>query len=352
MTQSDISVIIPVYNVAKYLPQCMDSLLAQQGACFEAILIDDGSTDGSGDICEKYAKLDPRVSVIHKENGGVASARNIGMDNARGRFLSFLDPDDYLEPDALRILWNAQQKSGSDFTRGGHRTVFDEEYPKNSLTKIDSPQQPRTWLYYVEEENGLPALHYIGGCWAALLKAELVREHRLRHPEHMVVCSDVLFNLQVARVLKTYKYVDQTVYVYRRQAENSLTSTYSANKSFRSGQAVYALGAVYDYIVEQGTPRIQAETAMGNMYTNRAIRYLVALAADSCNGDEKRAFETFREFCATPLLHRMIRHYDPSTGKGKSVILPWLIRFGMGRTAFYLCRHKAIKRYLRKRNQP
>ena len=95
------SVIIPVYNVEKYLRKCVDSVLAQDNANMEVILIDDGSPDNSGAICDEYAEKDTRVKVIHKENGGLSTARNVGLDIARGEFITFVDSDDYLLPNTF-----------------------------------------------------------------------------------------------------------------------------------------------------------------------------------------------------------------------------------------------------------
>lgn len=98
MKLSLISVIIPVYNVEKYLTRCLDSVLAQTYTNLEILLIDDGSTDASGKICDKYARQDKRVRVFHKPNGGVSSARNMGLDNASGDYIGFVDSDDYIDP--------------------------------------------------------------------------------------------------------------------------------------------------------------------------------------------------------------------------------------------------------------
>src|SRR5690606_27273688 len=91
-----VSVIIPVYNAEKYLRECIDSVLAQTFDDFELLLINDGSTDGSGKICDEYAQKDARVKVFHKENGGVSSARNLGLDNAKGEWITFIDSDDWI----------------------------------------------------------------------------------------------------------------------------------------------------------------------------------------------------------------------------------------------------------------
>ena len=94
-----ISVIVPVYNVAAWLPRCVDSVLTQTYQNLEILLIDDGSTDASGEICDAYAEKDPRIRVIHKKNGGLSSARNAGLDVSNGQYIGFVDSDDWIEPE-------------------------------------------------------------------------------------------------------------------------------------------------------------------------------------------------------------------------------------------------------------
>ena len=99
-----VSVIIPVYNVSRYLPQCLDSVTGQTYQNLEIVIIDDGSTDRSGDICDQYAERDDRIRVIHSENRGLASARNLGLENIRGDYISFIDSDDWIEPHTIETL--------------------------------------------------------------------------------------------------------------------------------------------------------------------------------------------------------------------------------------------------------
>ena len=119
-----ISVIVPVYNVAGYLPQCVDSILSQDYGDLEVILIDDGSTDGSGEICDRYAAQDSRVRVIHQKNGGAAAAKNAGLRLATGEYLAFADSDDYLEPGAYGFLMKALLETGADAAQGSFREVY------------------------------------------------------------------------------------------------------------------------------------------------------------------------------------------------------------------------------------
>lgn len=119
-----ISVIVPVYNVAQYLPQCLDSILSQDHRALQVILIDDGSTDDSGAVCDAYAAKDPRVTVLHQKNAGAAAAKNAGLRIATGTYLSFVDSDDYLEPNVYGYMLQVLRDSGADAAQ----FAFREEY--------------------------------------------------------------------------------------------------------------------------------------------------------------------------------------------------------------------------------
>lgn len=121
-----VSVIIPVYNVEKYLEECVDSVLAQTYTDWEAILVDDGATDSSGRMCDAYAAKDPRIRVIHRENGGLSAARNTGLKAARGEYVYFLDSDDYIEPDTLALLLKTAEREQADVVFFDGYVFFDE----------------------------------------------------------------------------------------------------------------------------------------------------------------------------------------------------------------------------------
>src|SRR5204863_120826 len=113
-----ISVVVPIYNVEAYLEPCLESLAAQTHTDFEAVLVDDGSTDGSAAIAEAFAQRDPRFRLVRQPNGGLSRARNTGIDHAKGEFLAFLDSDDMLPPNAYELLLGALDSTGSDFASG------------------------------------------------------------------------------------------------------------------------------------------------------------------------------------------------------------------------------------------
>ena len=116
MSTEKVSIIIPVYNVAQYLDKCMESVLSQSYHNTEVLLVDDGSTDGSGALCDGWAKKDPRIEVLHKKNGGLSDARNAGLDAAHGEYLVFVDSDDYIADDMVQKLYDALKKNNADMS--------------------------------------------------------------------------------------------------------------------------------------------------------------------------------------------------------------------------------------------
>ncbi len=109
-----LSIIVPVYNVEKYLHKCVDSILSQTLTDFECILVDDGSTDNSSVICDEYAAKDPRIVVIHKQNGGLSSARNTGLDISQGDYIGFVDSDDWIEPEMYMYMYTYANDNSCD----------------------------------------------------------------------------------------------------------------------------------------------------------------------------------------------------------------------------------------------
>ncbi len=127
-----LSVIVAVYNIAAYLPECLDSIRSQDYENLEVILIDDGATDNSGQICDRYAALDPRIRVIHQKNGGAAAAKNAGLRIATGEYLTFVDGDDFLDPNVYGYMMSVLKESAADAAHFGFRYVYrtkKEDYP-------------------------------------------------------------------------------------------------------------------------------------------------------------------------------------------------------------------------------
>lgn len=142
-----VSVIVPIYNVARYLPVCLDSILAQTYRDFELILVDDGSPDECPAICDEYAGKDGRIRVIHKRNGGVSSARNAGIKISCGKFIVFIDPDDYIDADLLEYALDCHGSTGADIVVCGYRRVDEDgtllldEVARRQKVEVFSPEE-------------------------------------------------------------------------------------------------------------------------------------------------------------------------------------------------------------------
>jgi glycosyltransferase involved in cell wall biosynthesis len=142
MNKELISVIVPVYNVEKYLANCIESIIHQTYDRLEIILVDDGATDSSGEIADKYAGQDKRIKVLHKKNGGLSDARNAGIKAAKGNFIAFVDSDDWVEPDYINKLFEAAYRTGADITICNYRLVFESgkmKRPKDviKITRVE-----------------------------------------------------------------------------------------------------------------------------------------------------------------------------------------------------------------------
>lgn len=160
MSEIKVSVIVPVYNVEKYLEECVDSLIGQTLKEIEILLIDDGSTDSSGEICDRYAQAYENISVIHKSNGGLGDARNVGFSNAKGKYVYFIDSDDYLELGALEYLYEEAEKNQLDVILFSAESFSDEEdiefnpeeYKRtNFLNEVKSGEELFCNLYSAKE---------------------------------------------------------------------------------------------------------------------------------------------------------------------------------------------------------
>lgn len=162
-----ISVIIPVYNVAEYLPACLDSVLTQDYGELEVILIDDGSKDNSGTICDNYAAADSRVKVIHQQNGGAAAAKNAGLRIATGEYLSFVDGDDYLEPNAYGYMTAALKDMGADAIHCNFREIYQNRSEDSLVNRGRTVVNSREYLLRFTKDWSCPLL------WNKLYKRSL-----------------------------------------------------------------------------------------------------------------------------------------------------------------------------------
>lgn len=215
-----ISVIMPVYNVEVYLSDAIESVLGQSFADFEFIIVDDGSTDSSSDICKKYAALDGRITVCSKKNGGLSSARNYGISKAAGDYLFFIDSDDMIAPDCLERLYGALVQSGADVAVANHQKFFD----KLETRKGDDAVSLLSGRKYVRDIFGPRCIGSYA--WGKLFPRYLFKDRLFpegRLYEDMFTIPYLLYDL------KKIAYIKTPLYLYR-QRQGSILKTFSLNR--------------------------------------------------------------------------------------------------------------------------
>ncbi len=222
-----ISLIIPIFNSAEYLSDCLDSVLEQTFEDFEVILVNDGSTDNSDDICKAYAERDKRIKYIWQENQGVCVARNTGLDNAIGEMIYFMDSDDRIEMKGLEILYNEYLKTDADMVVAD--LYFDINGKRRRIRVFGNPitTASRDWIdryemacigYGYNPDPGTPkSIPGLGSLWNKLFKKKVIEDNNIRFDPYVLgIYEDNLFVLNYLEHCKYISYVPEAVYIYRK----------------------------------------------------------------------------------------------------------------------------------------
>lgn len=219
-----ISIIVPVYNIENYLPRCMDSLFAQTCPAFEVILVDDGSTDSSGVLCDRYAAQDPRIQILHKKNGGLSSARNAGLDAARGQYIMFLDGDDYLAPCALRLLSEVVAEVGDfDFIQFHYaETDGSWQAAPTQTVSIQICTELREMFCYIYQHGGVAA----SAC-TKLYQAALIKKLRFREG---IAHEDEELATRMLPQCRRVVYTDLVIYGYIMRNGSIIHGSFNPHK--------------------------------------------------------------------------------------------------------------------------
>lgn len=218
-----ISVIVPVYNVEDYLHRCIDSILSQTYRDFELILVDDESTDNSGSICEDYKRVDNRVHVIHKKNGGVSSARNAGISVATGEFITFFDSDDYVKEDYLQRMIQSIEENNADLSVCG----FDEVGENGNIINTFVEEERTVQLYNAESVitfifnvlSGVP----VWSVWCRMWRTSIIKENSIAFCETSEnYAEDLTFYLEYLLYCKSISFMDYVGYNYFQRGNSMM----------------------------------------------------------------------------------------------------------------------------------
>lgn len=310
MEEKLISVIVPIYNVSKYLDRCMESLLNQTYRHMEIIMVDDGSPDDCGIKCDRYARKDARVRVIHKENEGLGMARNSGLAIAHGDYVAFIDSDDYAERDMIERLYRRMQECNADtcFCRyydtsaDGEDVLARETYQKE-LYRGKEVKEVLLGMVGAEAEN--PGDVEIGmSVWKGLYTLQIIRENGIRFPsEREYISEDIVFHMQY--LLKAGSVaVERTPGYHYCDNDTSLTKSYKADRF----EMEKVLLEKEKQELKQAFPE---EVYIQRLYKAFIGRVRRCIAQEvSGNSNRKMARKNIRNICQDPVVRKVIDAYD------------------------------------------
>ena len=226
-----ISVIIPIYNVEQHLKRMIESVLVQDFQEFELICVDDGSTDSSGEICDNFVYQDPRVKVIHQTNSGVSIARNKGLNLVKSKYFIVLDSDDYLESNALSLMYNKSERENSDVTMCSVRIQYDNH---NHIIKIPQNLSSIQYLQDMLNDNLPIAL------WNKLIRTDFANRHNIKFINNMNFGEDLVYTTQLFVNNPKISIVDNVLYEYACRNSTNSTATLIKNRK-KLDQYFYSL---------------------------------------------------------------------------------------------------------------
>lgn len=243
-----VSIILPVYNVEKYIKTCIDSVLNQSYRHLEIILVDDGSKDKSGIICDEYAQRDNRIKVIHKQNEGVSTARNIGMAAATGKYICFSDSDDYLMPDYVEYLLKIAEEKQVDISlTTSMMSTFTTIAFSNNKNKTDDNIET---ISGVEAAKRILYYHIPIGCYCKLFKRQFLEKNKIKFFADVFVGEGFNFNALAFQHAANVAIGHRKIYCYRRDNPASCMTNFNIRKS---EMAIKAIDILHNNIIKQSS---------------------------------------------------------------------------------------------------
>ena len=292
-----ISIIIPVYNGEQHLERCVRSVLAQSYRELDVILVNDGSTDGTGALCDRLAAEDSRIRVIHQTPGGVSAARNAGLDAATGRYIGFVDADDTISPDTYQVAFQAA--GNCDIVMWDAVTVL----PKGNTQPDTIPQLPESRLLR-NSEISPPLLRYMAGAvWRCLYRAELLQD--VRFPLGIKLSEDRLFNLQAMGKAENIQYLKKAMY-FRQVREGSAVFSYHPDL-WEKSQMAHALAM---QLLSAYWNRTYAPTYTKLLLVGGALAAIRQLASPAY--PHKDRLQQIRAIANTPQLQEAFSRFPPN----------------------------------------
>lgn len=319
-----ISVIVPVYNVEKYLDKCIDSIVHQTYEELEIILVDDGSRDSSGELCNKWQRKDSRIKVIHKENAGLGFARNSGLDIATGQYVLYIDSDDYISVNMIEKLYKKSKETQSDTVYCGLTRVF-----------VDGSETPVPAIYDNRSFTGDQIindvlLEMVGSkpqdkedanlfmsVWHAIYSMDIIREHNIRFPsERQIMCEDIMYHIDYLRYARKVTYISDCLYYYRVNPK-SLSQVYDATRFERQKILSNAICAALATFVPEKDYLIREQRRL----LGGARGQILAIVASN----EKKKAAIIKSICSDEIVQNVLAIYP----YGKNPVKHRIFNFGL-----------------------
>ncbi len=255
-----VSIIVPVYNAEKTIGRCIDSILTQSYKDFELLLLDDGSEDGSGRICDEFAKRDMRIQVLHKGNSGVSDTRNQGIAMARGKYLQFVDSDDWITPDATDYFMRTVTEHDCDMVIADfYRVIGDRVAQKGDIEKDGIMDRTS----YAASMLQKPANFYYGVLWNKFYKRAIIEKYAIKMDTAVSWCEDFMFNMEYVRHINTIYALKLPLYYYVKTKDSLVSQGFSVKKTIQMKRTVFAC---YNHFYREVLGEEDYERRRGRVY--------------------------------------------------------------------------------------
>jgi glycosyltransferase involved in cell wall biosynthesis len=281
----EVTVIVPVYNIEKYLERCLRSILDQDFSDFECILADDGSPDGCPQMCDEWARKDPRFTVIHQRNAGTAQARQAGINKALGAFLFFVDGDDWIEPGALTSLLAVQKETGADLVLAGSREAHPGYHRDYTFPEIDKTEETLVYFFF----NNCKVM------WAKLYRRTLfgnIFTPETRNGEDLIVNVQIFNKISPDKIATA----DSVVYNYDRTSGGISLKDPHNFKHFTESEAVQAKLWVENYL-EENNGSDKAKSAFYFYFISACLNDYIRKNKKVTKGEIKTIYERYYRLC-------------------------------------------------------
>lgn len=321
-----VSVIIPVYNSASYLRRCIDSILGQSYRDIEVILVDDGSTDSSGEICDSYSRKDSRVRAIHTPNRGVSCARNAGLASSNGSFICFVDSDDFIEDYAVNALVEGYKRSHADLVVGGFNKVKSD---KTALQIRDFPLDQLLTRAELEEYT-LAYLHnprqrqLLMSSWAKLFRSSIIRDRKVTFREELRVAEDVAFNFDYLQSVESVLFIKEIIYNHQKLGTyDSLSMKLVEDQPRGLFGYIPALESVSNFLQRRHSETVIGR-AIGQCYVYHVALFMIRACGQINRRNIIKIYRLIDELISDSDFRTYVKAYVPAEGNYK--LIPFLMR--------------------------